>query len=193
MQGFVVTAHCGTCHGGGGDLKKHSVAVSVEPGAKHGARYLIRGEGHMIVEADAGDVAVTVQEIKDPKLTRNGQDLHITEWVSLYEALFGFTRSITHPSRKPVLFGFTRSITRPSRKPVYFDRTSQALASHDQDFVIKGKGMPKHSGFGDLVVRSRVKMPGVVSDGDKAKLRSVGFLGAEEHHASEGGGEREEL
>ena len=30
------------------------------------------------------------------------QDLHITEWVSLHEALFGFSRSISHPSRKPV-------------------------------------------------------------------------------------------
>jgi len=30
------------------------------------------------------------------------QDLHAMEWVSLHEALFGFTRSIPHPSRKPV-------------------------------------------------------------------------------------------
>jgi DnaJ-class molecular chaperone len=42
-------------------------------------------------------------------------------------------------------------------------------------------------GFGDLLVRCRVKMPGRISASDKSLLREVGFRGIEQESAEERG------
>jgi len=64
---------------------------------------------------------VRLKEQKDAQLTRSGADLRQTVWVSLHEALFGFTRSIAHPRGTPVLF----------------DRGATGLTSHDEGVLIK--------------------------------------------------------
>lgn len=78
-------------------INRERIQVTVEPGAVEGEEIRMFEEGEHMIDGDPGDLVfrVAMRENNDP-WRREGNDLHVTEVLSLEEALLGFKRELTH-------------------------------------------------------------------------------------------------
>lgn len=93
---------------------------------------------------------------------RQGNDLRTTVFITLLEALTGFSKTFAHISRQPLTL-------------------SRSVVTHDGETeVVKGQGMPTRNvagtsnpsvDFGDLYVTYKVQYPVKLSDDEKELIR----------------------
>jgi DnaJ-class molecular chaperone len=124
--------------------------VKVPAGVTAGQQIRLRGQGETAPGHRPGDLMITVTIAPDPVFKIDGSDLRVDLPITLYEAVLGAK------VRAPTLTGAVE-LSIPKN------------TSSGRVFRLKGKGMPKAGGAGDLYFTTRIMLP----DGNDAELEAL--------------------
>jgi curved DNA-binding protein len=123
-----------------GESEERSIKLRVPAGVKEGGQIRLRGQG-----INGGDVVLKIHVDSHPLLRREGDDLHETVPVTVGEAYRGAKISV------PTLDGEV-SLTVPRG------------AKSGTKLRLRGKGVPRSEGAGDLIVTIQIRLPDVESE-----------------------------
>jgi molecular chaperone DnaJ len=139
--GQIIDDPCPDCAGSGVTTQTRTISVRVPAGVRDGAKLRIAGKGTPGARGGpAGDLYVTVRVGTHPLFGRTGDDLTLTVPISFSEAALGST------VRVPTLDG---SVALKIAAGTPSGRTLR----------VRGRGVPKKSGHGDLLVTVEVAVP----------------------------------
>ncbi|MCA1391383.1 J domain-containing protein [Bradyrhizobium sp. IC3123] len=124
--------------------------VKIPAGVTEGQQIRLRGQGESAQGHPPGDLLITINIAPHPFFKVEGADLRIDLPVTLYEAVLG------GKVRVPTL-GNAVELSVPKN------------TSSGRTFRLKGKGLPKAGGTGDLFVTVRIMLP----DGNDAELEAL--------------------
>ena len=124
--------------------------VKIPAGVIEGQQIRLRGQGESAQGHPPGDLLITINIAPHPFFKVEGADLRIDLPVTLYEAVLG------GKVRVPTL-GNAVELSIPKN------------TSSGRTFRLKGKGLPKAGGTGDLFVTVRIMLP----DGNDAELEAL--------------------
>ncbi|CAN7486376.1 J domain-containing protein [Bradyrhizobium sp. LjRoot220] len=124
--------------------------VKIPPGVAPGQQIRLKGQGETAPGHPPGDLLITVSVAPHPFFKIDGSDLRLDLPITLYEAVLGAK------VRVPTLGS---AVEFPIPKNTSSGRT----------FRLKGKGLPKAGGTGDLFVTTRIILP----DGNDAELEAL--------------------
>jgi DnaJ-class molecular chaperone len=124
--------------------------VKIPAGVAEGQQIRLRGQGESAQGHPPGDLLITISIAPHPYFKVEGADLRIDLPVTLYEAVLG------GKVRVPTL-GNAVELSVPKN------------TSTGRTFRLKGKGLPKAGGTGDLFVVIRIMLP----DGNDAELEAL--------------------
>src|SRR5580698_9192536 len=124
--------------------------VKIPPGVVAGQQIRLKGQGETAPGQPPGDLLITVSIATHPFFKVEGSDLRLDLPIALYEAVLG------GKVRVPTL-GSAVELSIPKN------------TSSGRTFRLKGKGLPKSGGAGDLLVTTRIMLP----DGNDAELESL--------------------
>lgn len=135
--------------------------VTIEKGMEHEQQIPFMNEGDQSPDIDVpGHVVIVLNVLKHQTFKRDGDDLKITQKISLAEALCGFQFTITHlDGRQLVVANQKGEMIKPGEKK-----------------AIVGEGMPKFktpTQFGDLIIEFEVEFPTNLQDESVDKLREA--------------------
>ncbi|NNF01990.1 MAG: molecular chaperone DnaJ [Bacteroidia bacterium] len=167
------TSTCPACHGGGetiskrpsgsdkdGLIRKESVIdIKIPAGVAEGMQLNVSGKGNAAPgNGIPGDLLIVIEEIPDPALQRDGNNLIHDLYINFVDATLGTTVTI------PTVDG---------KAKIKIDPGTQA----GKVLRLKGKGLPQVQGYGngDLLVNINVWTPQNLSSEEKKileKLRS---------------------
>jgi molecular chaperone DnaJ len=139
--GFKIETPCPTCYGTGVEYAARQVKVRIPAGVEDGQRIRVKGRGAAGRNGGpAGNLFVVVNVDPHPVFGRRGNDLTVTAPVTFPEAALGAT--ITVPTLdKPVTL-----------KVPAGTRSGRTLR-------VRGRGVPRANGAGDLLVNVEVAVP----------------------------------
>ena len=154
-SGRVVQTPCPTCGGTGSRRRTRSFQVKVPAGVQDGARIRLSGRGEPgPAGAQPGDLYVQVRVQPHAFFGRSGHDLTLELPVTYAEAALGAD------VRVPTLNGpVTMKV--PAGTP------------NGKTFRLKGKGVPRRGGHGDLLVTTRIEVPRKLSKPEKELLKQL--------------------
>src|SRR6202045_18148 len=124
--------------------------VKIPSGVAAGQQIRLKGQGETAPGHPPGDLLITVSIAPHPFFKIDGSDLRVELPITLYEAVLG------GKVRVPTL-GSAVELSIPKN------------TSSGRTFRLKGKGLPKPGGTGDLFVSTRIMLP----DGNDAELESL--------------------
>jgi DnaJ-class molecular chaperone len=124
--------------------------VKIPPGVVAGQQIRLKGQGETAPGHPPGDVLITVNIAPHRFFKVDGSDLRLELPITLYEAVLG------GKVRVPTL-GSAVELSIPKN------------TSGGRTFRLKGKGLPKAGGAGDLFVTTRITLP----DGNDAELEAL--------------------
>jgi DnaJ-class molecular chaperone len=124
--------------------------VRIPAGVTAGQQIRLKGQGETAPGHPPGDLLITVSIAPHPFFKVDGSDLRLDLPVTLYEAVLG------GKVRVPTL-GSAVELSIPKN------------TSSGRTFRLKGKGLPKAGGTGDLFVTTRIILP----DGNDAELEAL--------------------
>jgi DnaJ-class molecular chaperone len=124
--------------------------VKIPAGVVEGQQIRLRGQGESAQGHPPGDLLITINIAPHPHFKVDGADLRIDLPITLYEAVLG------GKVRVPTL-GNAVELSIPKN------------TSSGRTFRLKGKGLPKAGGAGDLFVTTRIMLP----DGNDAALEAL--------------------
>ena len=124
--------------------------VKIPAGVTAGQQIRLKGQGETAAGHPPGDLLITVSIAPHAFFKVDGSDLRVDLPVTLYEAVLG------GKIRVPTL-GSAVELSIPKN------------TSSGRTFRLKGKGMPKPGGTGDLFVTTRIMLP----DGNDADLETL--------------------
>jgi DnaJ-class molecular chaperone len=124
--------------------------VKIPPGVVAGQQIRLKGQGDTAPGHRPGDLLITVNIAPHAFFKVDGGDLRLDLPITLYEAVLG------GKVRVPTL-GSAVELSIPKN------------TSSGRTFRLKGKGLPKSSGAGDLFVTTRIMLP----DGNDAELEAL--------------------
>jgi DnaJ-class molecular chaperone len=124
--------------------------VKIPAGVTAGQQIRLKGQGESAPGHRPGDVLITIQIAPHPYFKVEGSDIKLDLPITLYEAVLGAK------VRVPTLGS---AVEFPIPKNTSSGRT----------FRLKGKGLPKAGGAGDLFVTARIMLP----DGNDAELEAL--------------------
>lgn len=124
--------------------------VKIPAGVVEGQQIRLRGQGESAQGHPPGDLLITISIAPHPLFKIEGADLRIDLPITLYEAVLG------GKVRVPTL-GNAVELSVPKN------------TSSGRTFRLKGKGLPKSGGTGDLFVTIRIMLP----DGNDAELEAL--------------------
>ncbi len=124
--------------------------VKIPPGVVAGQQIRLKGQGETAQGHPPGDLLITVSIAPHPFFKVDGSDLRLDLPITLYEAVLG------GKIRVPTL-GSAVELSIPKN------------TSSGRTFRLKGKGLPKAGGSGDLLVTTRIMLP----DGNNAELEAL--------------------
>ena len=154
--GRTIETPCATCGGTGAERRTRTLHVKIPAGVRDGARIRLPGRGEPGGPgAPAGDLFVVVHVQKHPLFGRRGDDLTLELPLTYSEAALGANVEV------PTLNGGPVTLKVPSG------------TSGGKTFRIKGKGAPRKSGRGDLLVKVRVDVPEKLSREEKQLLEQL--------------------
>ena len=153
--GRIVDTPCPTCKGSGSERRSRTFKVRIPAGVKDGARIKLAGRGEPgPAGGQPGDLYVRVKVARDDVFGRKGDNLTLTLPVSYPEAALGANVQV------PTLNGPV-TLKVPAGTP------------SGKTFRIKGKGAPRKSGAGDLMVTVEVDVPRKLSKEEKQLLQDL--------------------
>jgi len=124
--------------------------VKIPAGVTAGQQIRLKGQGETAQGHRPGDVLITVSIAPHPFFKVDGSDLRVDLPVTLYEAVLGAK------VRVPTLGGAVE-LSIPKN------------TSSGRTFRLKGKGLPKSGGTGDLFVTTKIILP----DGNDSELEQL--------------------
>src|ERR1700728_1409614 len=124
--------------------------VKIPAGVTAGQQIRLKGQGETATGHPPGDLLITVSIAAHPFFKVDGSDLRVELPITLYEAVLG------GKVRVPTL-GSAVELSIPKN------------TSSGRTFRLKGKGLPKAGGNGDLFVTTRIMLP----DGNNAELEAL--------------------
>jgi len=124
--------------------------VRIPAGVTAGQQIRLKGQGETAPGHPPGDLLITVSIAPHPLFKVDGSDLRLDLPIALYEAVLG------GKVRVPTL-GSAVELSIPKN------------TSSGRIFRLKGKGLPKAGGAGDLFVTTRIILP----DGNDAELEAL--------------------
>ena len=124
--------------------------VKIPAGVSSGQQIRLKGQGETAPGHRPGDLLITVTIAPHPFFKVDGNDLRVELPIALYEAVLG------GKVRVPTLSGAVE-LSIPKN------------TSSGRTFRLKGKGLPKSGGAGDLYVTTRIILP----DGNDAELEAL--------------------
>jgi DnaJ-class molecular chaperone len=124
--------------------------VKIPAGVTNGQQIRLKGQGDTAQGHPPGDLLITVSIAPHPFFKVDGSDLRVDLPITLYEAVLG------GKVRVPTL-GSAVELSIPKN------------TSSGRTFRLKGKGLPKAGGSGDLYVITRILLP----DGNDAELEAL--------------------
>ncbi|TSC52938.1 MAG: molecular chaperone DnaJ [Parcubacteria group bacterium LiPW_39] len=148
---------CGQCGGDGRIREEKSLTVKIPAGIQDGQVISISGQGEAGTHgAPAGDLYVTVHVRPDPRFKREGDDLFYELPISFVQAALGDKIEV------PTLSGWVKL------------KIPEGMES-GTTIRLEGKGMPhlQRRGFGDIMIRVRIKMPKRLSKKAKELLEEL--------------------
>ncbi len=153
--GRIVETPCPTCKGSGSERRSRTFKVKIPAGVKDGARIKLAGRGEPgPAGGQPGDLYVRVKVARDDVFGRKGDNLTLTLPVSYPEAALGANVQV------PTLNGPV-TLKVPAGTP------------SGKTFRIKGKGAPRKSGAGDLMVTVEVDVPRKLGKEEKQLLQDL--------------------
>ncbi|HJQ43713.1 MAG TPA: molecular chaperone DnaJ [Jatrophihabitantaceae bacterium] len=139
--GQIVDDPCPECSGSGSTVQTRTITVRVPAGVRDGARLRIPGKGSSGQRGGpSGDLYVTVRVGTHSLFGRTGDDLTLTVPVTFDEAALGTTL------RVPTLDGSV-AVKIPAGTP------------SGRTLRVRGRGVPRKNGTGDLLVTVEVAVP----------------------------------
>src|SRR6202034_3968984 len=124
--------------------------VKIPAGVMAGQQIRLKGQGETAPAHPPGDLLITVSIAPHRFFKVDGSDLRVELPITLYEAVLG------GKVRVPTL-GSAVELSIPKN------------TSSGRTFRLKGKGLPKAGGNGDLFVTTRIMLP----DGNNAELEAL--------------------
>ena len=124
--------------------------VKIPAGVTAGQQIRLKGQGETAPGHPPGDLLITISIAPHPYFKIDGSDLRIDLPITLYEAVLG------GKVRVPTL-GSAVELSIPKN------------TSSGRTFRLKGKGLPKAGGTGDLFVITRIILP----DGNDSELEAL--------------------
>ncbi len=153
--GRAVETPCHTCRGSGVEKRTRELSVRIPAGVKDGARIRLAGRGEPGPQGGpAGDLYVRVRVGAHALFGRKGDDLTLEVPVTFTEAALGAQVKV------PTLDGPV-TLKVPGGTP------------SGKTFRVKGRGAPRRSGHGDLLVTVRVEVPTKLSREEKDLLKRL--------------------
>ena len=165
-KGKIIKAKCLTCKGAKVIHGTDDLLIEIEKGMADGQQLTFSRAGDQTEDIDTtpGDVIYELRTAPHRRFTRRGDDLYMTQVLTLLEALSGFETTFSHLDGHKVTLKRSK-VTQPG-------------------FVMKvpKEGMPAHnfaSEKGDLYVTFTVVLPSKVSAADKATFSTMLGMGSE--------------
>jgi DnaJ-class molecular chaperone len=124
--------------------------VKIPAGVVAGQQIRLKGQGETAAGHPPGDLLITVSIAPHPFFKVDGSDLRLDLPITLYEAVLG------GKVRVPTL-GSAVELSIPKN------------TSSGRTFRLKGKGLPKAGGNGDLFITTRIMLP----DGNNPELEAL--------------------
>jgi DnaJ-class molecular chaperone len=167
--GQVAGATCHACRGSGSAASVRRLEVTIPAGIQDGARVRLAGKGGQGASGGTpGDLYLRIAVASHPTFTRRGDELELDVDVPAWDAALG------GEARVPTLKGKALALSIP------------AGTEGGRVFRLAGQGMPRaRGGFGDLLARVRITLPGELTDEQRELLERLretatgGDLGAE--------------
>ncbi|MDV8023429.1 molecular chaperone DnaJ [Rhodococcus sp. IEGM 1330] len=157
--GSIIDDPCVDCRGTGVQNRTRTITVRVPAGISDGQKVRLAGQGEAGLRgAPSGDLFVTVRVKPDKVFGRTGDDLTVTVPVSYGELVLGTTLSV------PTLEGRVGVKVPPG-------------TVDGRVLRVRGRGVPKKSGTGDLMVTVKVAVPQKLDDAATDALKT--YLEAE--------------
>ena len=130
----------------------------IERGAPDGTQLTFKHMADQTPGKVPGDIIIALKEQRHPIFERRGESLHMTQKITLKEALLGFSKKVTHLDGHEVELKRSQ-VTQPF-----------------QTVSIRNEGMPVHetpSMFGDLHVTYEIVFPSTLSAAQIATLKET--------------------
>lgn len=156
-EGKTITQKCQYCNGEGIVRQEEVVEFSIPAGVTDGMTLSLKGKGNAARHGGVnGDLLVVVEEIPDPDLIRDGNDVIYNLMLDIPTAALGGSVEI------PTISGKARVKIPAGTQPGKVLR-------------LRGKGLPSTEGYGngDELVNIMVYIPENLNDKEKAAIESL--------------------
>lgn len=143
-EGRTIESPCPECRGGGRIREERTINVKIPAGVDEGQQIRLSGEGEVGARGgEAGNLYVVIQVAEHEQFERVGEHILYELPVNIAVATLGATVTI------PTIDGD-------------YEFEVPAGTQSGEDFVLRGKGVPKlrGNGRGDMVVRVTAVIPG---------------------------------
>lgn len=155
--GKVITEKCQYCRGEGVEKRDQTISFEIPAGVTDGMNLTVKGKGNYPRGGGVkGDLIVRIEEIKDPELIRDGNDVIYNLMLDLPTACLG------GPVEVPTVNGRARLTIPAGTQPGKVLR-------------LRGKGLPIYgeSGTGDELINVMVYIPENLSPAEKSAIESL--------------------
>lgn len=156
-EGKTITQKCSYCNGEGVVRQDVTVSFSIPAGVSDGQTLTLRGKGNAAIHGGAnGDLLVVIEEIKNPELIRDGNDVIYNLMLDIPTATLGGTVEV------PTITGRARMKIPAGTQPGKVLR-------------LRGKGLPSTEGYGtgDELVNVMVYIPENVTPEEQQTIESL--------------------
>lgn len=156
-EGKTITNKCTSCSGEGVVRDAEVITIKIPAGVAEGMQMSVSGKGNAARRGGInGDLLVLIEEEKDPNLTRDGNDLIYSLYLSFSDASLGA------PVEIPTVDGKVKIKIEPGTQPGRVLR-------------LRGKGLPDVNGYGrgDLLVSINVWVPKTLTKEEKTTLEKL--------------------
>ncbi len=156
-EGSTITSKCSKCNGDGRMYDEEMITIDIPAGVTEGVQLSMSGKGNAGMRGGpAGDLLITIEEVKDDELKREGQNVVYDLHISFIDAALGTAVEV------PTIDGKAR---------VKIPAGTQA----GKIFRLKGKGLPHVNSYGkgDQLIYVNVWTPKSLTNEEKAILEKL--------------------
>ena len=132
-----------------------SIRLKIPTGVKDGTKIRLKGRGQRGPRGQRGDLYVTFEVGDHPRFDRKGDDVHLTETIGMFDAVFGTDCRVPTPYGQHLKLSVPPG-TQPGEK-----------------LRLKGQGVKTDDGQGDLYVEIDVEIPKNLTDGQRKTLHDA--------------------
>lgn len=156
-EGQVIANTCKTCHGSGIEQGEETINIPIPAGVADGMQLNVSGKGNMGERNGIpGDLFIVIDEVEDPNLKRDGDNLLYDLYITFVDATLGTQVEV------PTVDG---------KAKIKIDAGTQG----GKVLRLKGKGLPRVNSYhkGDLLVNINVWTPQQLSADEKKILEKL--------------------